>query len=445
MAVNFEWLETRALSSQLDSWSSLFPDYRDSRFRRVTACWRCMTIIADSVAQLPLHVVQYDDQGKRAGVDRNHVAARALARPMRMTSFHFMRSMGLALAGYGNAFAEIVQSPNGRVSLRFIHPAYVHREFEDHLPAVYRVHSPVLDEEMRPSREIPAMRMIHVVGYSFDGGWGVSPIEAFRAQADYDRALTSFARDLYENGSRMSGIIEVPGRLDPEVQTRLREQFSKRHARGGTDAGKVGVLAGGMKFTQAPPMSATDADYVNAKRLSVAEIAMVWGVPPHMLGFLENATLNNVDAMNRDLYLKQTLLPYVRAFEAEFSRKLLATSPSREFEADLTRYLRGSPKEMAEALQIRVNGGWWSRNEAREAEGKEPGGDELDEYLVPSGVTIAGAEPAAPAQAPATPVEAPGDGDEAGGGEEEDEDEDEERAFSVVNLRPDGSAGRVMA
>jgi HK97 family phage portal protein len=198
--------------------------------------------------------------------------------------------------------------------------------------------------------------------------------------------------------------LTTPRKLDAQQKDELRDSFSAAHGRGGLAAGKIAVLSNELSWTPADVVSPTDADYISARKMSATEICMIWRVPPPMIGLMEQATLANVESLQR-AFLQTTAGPYLDAIEIELGRKLLSDRASGlYFEHDTSRILRGSPKEQAELNRIRINGGWVSRNEVRRTENLEPA-DGLDDYLAPANMNIVGEEPE-PEPPPAIP---PGD------------------------------------
>lgn len=363
------------------------------------AVWRSVTLIADTVAILPLRVMQMAAGG--VGQRRPSNPAQAVIdQPNTLQNpFTFRRSLALSLAGWGNAFAIIGRRDGRPVDMMYVPPHAVSvRDMGNQL--MYVVHA-----QNRETLTLPSANVLHVVGQSLDGKIGISPIQFFRHVIERDDAMTQFGAEFYERGPRVAGWLQTESHLDEEEANTLEDRFRKKYMRGGAKEGSVAVLTKGLTFKNAPLINPNDAKYLDSKKLSAVEIAMIFGVPPPMLGILDDATLNNVESLTRQ-FAMSTIVPHTSAIEAELGRKLIRNRDQRGeaklyFAHDLTELLKGSPKDQAEANRIRINGGWVTRNEARASENRPPL-DDLDKPLVPGNMNVVGEEPApAPNAAPA--------------------------------------------
>jgi HK97 family phage portal protein len=364
----------------------------------VPAVWSCVTAIADSVAALPLKLYEKTKDG--VGVERSaHPAARVIERPNEIQNAHtFRRAMAMSLAARGNAYAIIERGELGPKSLTFVPPDHV---------GVYELEDGSLRYDLRlpggRARTLFGPQMIHVVGDTLDGKIGVSPLQAHRHLYEHDASMSEYGSAFYKRGARISGFLETEARLDKQQVDELRERFTKAYAAGGEDEGKVAVLTSGLKFHNANLISPTDADYIQARKLSATEICMIWRVPPPLIGLLENATLNNVENLHR-WFLQSTVGHYLDAIEAELTRKLVRDRDRSllYFEHSTERHLRGSSKEQAEASRVRIMAGYLTPNEARQRENLPPLPN-LDEPLRPGNMAPAAEEPEPNLQAEAVP------------------------------------------
>jgi HK97 family phage portal protein len=395
-------IESRAISLRADEseWGDFF-GLRSGIDNPLAlpAVWGCVSLIADTVSILPLRL--YSERNGIGEPQPQHPLSRLLRRPNPISNgYTFRRALALSLAAYGNAYAYIERDGMGVPRALFFIPK--------HCVTIQEMTDGQLEYHVivRPDRKITitAYEMLHVVGSTLDGKRGVSPITMHRHLYEHDFAQFDYGSAFFERGARVSGFLTTDRKLDAQQKDELREAFSAQHGRGGLAAGKVAVLSNGLTWQAADVVSPSNADYIAARKMSATEICMIWRVPPPLIGLLENATLANVESLQR-AFLQTTAGPYLDAIEAELGRKLISDRNSGlYFEHDSSRILRGSPKEQAELNRIRINGGWVSRNEVRQTENMPPA-EGLDDYLAPANMNIVGEEP----EEPPPPEAPPGD------------------------------------
>lgn len=129
----------------------------------------------------------------------------------------------------------------------------------------------------------------------------------------------------------------------------------------------------------------------NTRKFQVAEIARIFGVPPHMIGDVERSTSWGTGIEQQTMgFLKFVIGPWLHRFEQEINTKLLGnTDLHAEFVDE--GLLRTDIETRYKAYQIGRNGGWLSANEIRRWENLSQRDDEGgDEYLLPLNVVSVG-------------------------------------------------------
>ena len=144
-----------------------------------------------------------------------------------------------------------------------------------------------------------------------------------------------------------------------------------------------------MKFEQIA-ITNEEAQFLETRRFQVLEIARLYGVPPHRLGELDKATLNNIEQQNQQ-YVDGALAPTARAIEQLFDHHLLFDDERSFLECkfDFDEMTRGDMKTRFEAYQIGTLNGWLNRNEVRARENMNPIEDgHGDDYRVPLNTAV---------------------------------------------------------
>ncbi|HMU75401.1 MAG TPA: phage portal protein, partial [Elusimicrobiota bacterium] len=144
------------------------------------------------------------------------------------------------------------------------------------------------------------------------------------------------------------------------------------------------VLTGGLEY-KSVSLSPADAEFINTAKLTTQDIARAYRVPPHMIGDLERATFSNIEHQSIQ-FVQQTLLPWLKNWEAELNRKLLPTDLQGEyyFRFKVEGMLRGDILSRYRAYAIARQWGWTNADEIRDLEDMNPLPDGQGQlYLTP--------------------------------------------------------------
>lgn len=173
---------------------------------------------------------------------------------------------------------------------------------------------------------------------TYDGICGRGMLDLARESISVDAMAQRYNKKFYQNGARLSGIVEVDSDANPETRKRVKQEFRTFASE---EAFAVAVLDHTMKFTPLG-LSQSDAQFIESRGFTVEEISRFSGVPKHMLQTGKESY--NSNAQQRLNYVTDTLLPYVVQWESEDSYKL--TGPKlREMGA----YIHGNVEALLRA------------------------------------------------------------------------------------------------
>jgi hypothetical protein len=253
--------------------------------------------------------------------------------------------------------------------------------------------------------------------FSFDGISGLSPVQLQRESLGLAKATEAFGSKFFGNGSRPAGILTSKAVPNDKAQQQMKEDWQTAH--GGTNQNKTAFLFGDWNYQQVG-LSPEDSQFLATRQFQRSEIAGWFRVPPHMVG--DTTRLSNANHEQQSLqFVTDTLRPYLCRIENEIVRKLLPTQGRKAnkyvVSFDVTERLRGDFQTTQNGFATGRQWGWLSGNDVRRELGKNPGGPELDSYLVPVNMINAKALPekqeepqpaqaAAPAQAAPAPTDA---------------------------------------
>lgn len=360
---------------------------------KLSAVWRCVHIIAGSVATLPLVVYRrLPNNGKERAP--NHPLYDVLhTRPnAEQTSYEFREMLTAHLLLRGNAYAQIVPGARGVVDqLMPLHPDAVTPERRGG-----RVVYNVLDEDGR-RKTLLDDEVFHVRGLSNDGLVGMGVLDYARETLGIGVAQDRFAGTFFSQAPQPGGVLEHPTVLKADALQALKEGWSEGFS--GANAHKTPVLQGGTKYHQlAVGLTAEQAQLIAAREFTIQDVARWFGVPNHLVGETTKETSwgSGIEQMSLG-FVVYTLMPWLTRWEQRIGHDLIL-APGYFAEHIIDALLRADTKTRYEAYQIAAGGSapWMNRNEIRRLENLNPL-DGLDEVLQPSGMTSAGSPPTRPA------------------------------------------------
>ena len=236
----------------------------------VSAVSSAVSLIAESIAQLPVHVYRQRADGGKDAADDEPAARLLRERPNTFqTPFQFIELMSLWLLLWGNAYAVIVRVRGRPVELIPVHPDRVDVRMGDGYQRLYRI-----AEVGGEVREYAQGDVLHLMDRSMDGLKGMSRLHTGRDSIGLARVAERWGGQLFANGSRPSGLLVSPEKLTAEQMNRLRDSW--RQAHGGENAlGSPTVLDGGMEWTTIV-MNNRDAQFTehcgNSRSTSIARL-----------------------------------------------------------------------------------------------------------------------------------------------------------------------------
>ncbi|MBU2548373.1 MAG: phage portal protein [Proteobacteria bacterium] len=345
---------------------------------KVAAVNRCVRILAETIASLPLQVYErMTDGGRRLAV--NHPLYDVLHRRPNayQTSYEFRELIQGALLLWGNAYAEILRDGQGRV--KEVRPLITDRMkvAVDNGRVVYAYTKPDGQQV-----QVSSQRVLHLRDMSFTSGvMGTSRVNQCCDCIGLARATEEYGSRFFSNNARPGGILTTEKHLTPESKARLKEQWESAHA-SLSNAHRVAVLEDGLQWTQIG-MTSQDAQFLETRRFQIKDIARIFGVPLHMLGDNEHNTYNNAEHQSME-FVAFTVRPWLVRWEQTLQESLLSESDRKRFfiEFNVDGLLRGDAKSRFESYALGRQHGWLSVNDVRRLENMDPvsGGDN---YLQP--------------------------------------------------------------
>jgi HK97 family phage portal protein len=185
----------------------------------------------------------------------------------------------------------------------------------------YRSGNGMVTYNVNPITGMSAIK--HIKSYNPTDQWtGLSPMTACALGVDNLNEGSRYNLRLLQNGARPSGAMRVnngsgqSNTLSAEQFNRIKEQIDQQFG-GSSNAGRPMLLEGGLEW-QEMSMTNKDMDFENSMNKSARDIALVYGVPPMLLGIQGDATYSNMAEARLALWT-DTVLPLLQLMLEELN------------------------------------------------------------------------------------------------------------------------------
>lgn len=341
----------------------------------LSAVYRSVSLIAGTIATLPLRTLQDGPDGTRSRVPS---WLDSPGGPTGLTPYEWTETVLAHLLLHGNAYCAHIYGGAGQVlGLQPIHPSAVSVEQLKDGTKVYRVSMSDGKTQLFDDRS-----MVHIPALSTDGVKGLSPLTLARQSFATSIAGERSAARLFKDGALMSAIATVDEAMTEEEAKAVKEGLDRKAA-GEANAGQIALI--NRKVSIHPwSVSPVDAQWLESRAFQIEEVARWYGVPPHLLAQTEKQTSwgTGVSEQNRGL-ARYNLELWTTRIQQRLSRLL---PPDRKAEFDYTVFVQPDPETEIKLLLEQVKGGLLTTNEARKIRNLPPtdGGDVLTSATTPT-------------------------------------------------------------
>ena len=348
-----------------------FERLTDEFYRRNAVVYSAIRALSRSASEPDFVACTVDDKGVAIPDDPlKDPLAMLISQPNEeQEAYEFFEQLIIHLQVTGNAFVHKLRAKKGNVvALELIRPDVVTlkpmKAKAGRKVATYSVGDP------GHKIVIPAEDMIHLrLPDAFDEFWGLSPLFVLAKYGDIDKQSTDFLRTYFLNRGVPSGMLIAKGRVQDndrqELKDSWRTQFQGKQGWHG-----VTVLDQGVEY-QALSTGLKDLDLNPVFNQTETRIAMVYGVPPILLGTnsgLERSTFSNFSESRRGFWT-ETLVPMYTRIVRRLTKKLAQEDfgPRRLIKADVSKVAGlQENKEKLRALALKgFDKGLFTINEAR--------------------------------------------------------------------------------
>lgn len=361
----------------------------------VATVYRCVKLLSESVANLPLQCLRLRDGVFVPSGDARLDYLLNVQPDDTLSAFDFWRQAMQEVLLSGNAYIvpvynlgtavldRLVLCGRGTVAHDTINNIYTVTDLENHIAGTYA-----------------EGEIIHLKGPILRGGkTGVSVLSYARLTTDIAATSDRETKKRFANGGTVKGL--VTNARDTEKMwgnykdEQLRAVAADLNVRYNVEGENIVASPGQTGFTPIS-MTSVDMQFLESRKFTVLEICRFFGVPP-TFAFADTASnYKTVEQANVD-FLSNTLNPLLRGIETELRRKLLSPSMCRKYKFEFDRRalfacdLNGMMTYGTKLLQLGT-----TVNEVRRMNGLPPvdGGDKVMVSANLRGIDELGAQPA---------------------------------------------------
>lgn len=306
----------------------------DQLIEQATYSYACITANSEAAASLDWQVERKDGEGSWVR-DTEHELNALLRQPLGPGSSLGMKGFieVLALQRYiaGNSYLRPVTNRSTRMDgraagsklMRFdlFHPADISTDEENYKPTLYRYRP-----KDGPPEDFEPGQLVHIMNASANRqDKGPAPLRAAEDPVTIDASARTRQKGMMENRIGAGVIVKIPGikgrsgargRSGPaeaasavttytkraELEERLIESYGQAEK-----AGRPWVLDPDMSVERLP----TSDEYlqlIDTRKMAREEICAIFRTPPPIVGIMEQATLNNMETLER-LWWQLALFP----------------------------------------------------------------------------------------------------------------------------------------
>lgn len=337
---------------------------------RISTALRCIKILASSVAGCPLGVTNSQTH--------EPVPIKALQRytSTGQTNYELFETMVAHVAAAGNSCTYKVRRPDGMiVDLVQIAPERIQIEIDTGRAAA-DVGLPWVKKFIIDGGAdfLTDYEIMHVPGLSWDGVTGVSVIQNMRRMWEQANGFEQIGSDLLDHGLISPSVVTYPD--DPkkvldEERARILKARWRAMAGGAANAHELMILDQGAKLDRLT-MSPADAQFLESRKFSRAEIAMIFGIPGWMINDQEKSTAWGTGMEQQFIsYVVLTVSDYFHRIEQRIEREICDPA-TEDVRFDAEGLLRGDSKARAAFYASGIQHGWLVPNDIRPKENLPP-------------------------------------------------------------------------
>ena len=321
-----------------------------------SAVFACVNLYSRLLSTLPMHAYRdADGIQKRLPTDPQILRYPNADQPIT----HWISQVVQSLVLRGNAFGLIVArgANNLPSAVQILHPDLVNARYDWRTDAVeYRIGGVPMD----------ASKIWHTaINVGPGSPLGMSVLDKAKISIGLGTASETYGLQFFQSGGQPNGVLESDAEITADQASALKDRWNA------AVANRRGIAVLGQGFSYKPiGVTPSDAEFLNAYKLSVQDVCRYFAVPPELVGAESGSsmTYSTVEGRAVDL-LRFSLDPVL----AEVERGLSDLLPRPQYaQASREALLRMTTLDRYEAHAKALAAGWRTVDEIRAIENLPP-------------------------------------------------------------------------
>jgi HK97 family phage portal protein len=332
-----------------------YSTYKTSQALNLSTVYRCVEVISNGVASLPVKLYRIDGDGYK--IELNDTLSYVLSKKPneKMNAFTFYKLIVKDILMAGNAYALIMKDKGGKV----IGLQYVPAGLVSPVDRITHIDYVVTGIKGAVRQE----DILHFMNYTDNGVYGISVLTYARRTlgiADYGE---NAAENFYKSGGCTTGFLKFDGPSSGKQREEILSAWNQATGGVRNQPNGIPVLPANVNYTQLS-VDPADAQLLESRQFSVVDICRFFGVSPTKCFDLTHASYNNSE-MAELAFLNDTLRPILTKIELELETKLFKPEDRLDVKFDVNELLRTDKKSQAEYFTKMFNLGVLSPNDIR--------------------------------------------------------------------------------
>lgn len=334
--------------------------YTASKSLKLSAVYRCVNLISDSIASLPLNPYYFKDNWKYIDYSNTLYNILNVQPNSNMSAYTFKKMIVTNMLLKGNTFILIDRTPANIIKSLTLLPS-------DNI-AVFTENGEIKYKEISTKRVFDKSEIIHILNYSENGVVGISTLTYAADALSISYESEQHTKNWFSGGATLAGILRpIAGvNLTKDKAIKAKTDFvNSLTTEFGGKSNSIVVLDSGLEY-QSISLNPRESQLLESRQFNVIDICRFFNVPPS-LAFSETGKFSTAEQQQLD-YLNNTLTPIIEKLESEFFRKLYLPSEfdTHEIKFDTENLLRLDAVTKADYFTKMYQIGAYTTNEIRE-------------------------------------------------------------------------------
>jgi len=338
--------------------------YKAEKATKLSTVYRCINLLSDAIASLPLNPYTYRDNWKYINFESPLFNLLNVQPNPFISAYMFKKLLVVDMLTKGSGYILIDRDTRtGKVlNLTRLDPDFVRVEI---IGNDIRYYNNLLGTE---AGAYDKSQICHIINYTIDGITGISTLEYAADTLGIAYSSESHAANFWKSGASLAGILSpkdgatMSTTQAGKAKTAFMAQINPEL--GGSGGGIV-VLGDGLNY-QSISINPKDSQLLESRQFNVIEICRFFNVPPS-LAFSETGKFSTAEQQSID-FLNNGLTPLIEKIESELFRKLFLPSEwnSTELKFDVENIMRLDAVSRADYYSKMHQVGGFTTNEIRE-------------------------------------------------------------------------------